>query len=70
MVSILMERLRSEILALPEEERAELAHEILKSLNGPLNRKSAARKQLDQLAATVRIRDVTTPLDSDWDTAP
>lgn len=30
-----MERLRAEILALSESERAELAHELIKSLDGP-----------------------------------
>ena len=30
-----LERLRSEVLALPEPERAELAHELVKSLDAP-----------------------------------
>ncbi len=30
-----LERLRSEILALPEAERAELAHELIMSLDAP-----------------------------------
>lgn len=35
MATQIMERLRSELLTLPEAERAELAHELIKSLDAP-----------------------------------
>jgi len=37
MSSATLEKLRSEVLQLPEPERAELAHELVKSLDGPLD---------------------------------
>lgn len=33
-----LEALRSQVLALPESERAELAHELVKSLDHPLDK--------------------------------
>ena len=36
MGSITLEKLRSEVLGLPESERAELAHELVKSLDLPV----------------------------------
>lgn len=35
MTSATLEKLRSEALTLPEEERAELAHDLMKSLDAP-----------------------------------
>ena len=37
MASVVLDRLRSEALALSEPERAELAHALLTSLGGPLD---------------------------------
>jgi len=35
MTSVALEQLRDKVLGLPEEDRAELAHELLVSLDGP-----------------------------------
>lgn len=40
---------------------------VLATITPPVDRKASARQQLDQLAATARIHDVTSPIDSDWD---
>jgi putative addiction module component (TIGR02574 family) len=37
MASTTLEKLRSEVLGLPESERAELAHELVKSLDLPVD---------------------------------
>jgi len=40
---------------------------VLATIAPPADRKAMARKQLGQLAATARIRDVTSPIDGQWD---
>jgi putative addiction module component (TIGR02574 family) len=37
MSSATLDKLRSEVLRLPERERAELAHELMKSLDAPVD---------------------------------
>jgi putative addiction module component (TIGR02574 family) len=41
MGSTTLEKLRSEVLGLSERERAELAHDLVKSLDAPLDRDAA-----------------------------
>lgn len=41
MTSATLEKLRSEALTLPEEERAELAHDLMKSLDAPADPSAA-----------------------------
>ena len=59
-----LERLRSEVLALPEPERAELAHELVKSLDAPSDSDAAdawhseiLRRLLEIEAGTARLVD-------------
>lgn len=39
---------------------------VLATIIAPVDRKALARKQLSDLAATAKIHDVTSPLDSEW----
>ena len=41
MSNLTLEKLRSEVLRLPESERAELAHELVKSLDAPIDADAA-----------------------------
>jgi len=40
---------------------------VLATLPPPVQKREDARNQLDALAATARIRDVTNPIHVDWD---
>ena len=40
---------------------------VLATITAPADSKANARKQLDQLVATARIDDVTSPIGSQWD---
>ena len=40
---------------------------ILATITPPLNQKELARKELNSLASTARIQDVTSSIDSQWD---
>lgn len=42
---------------------------VLATITPPVDRRASARKQLEQLAATARIHDITNPIDSEWDAA-
>ena len=55
MSSPTLEKLRSEVLRLPESERAELAHELVKSLDAPadVDAAEAWEKELLQRLAEV-----------------
>jgi putative addiction module component (TIGR02574 family) len=64
MSSVTLEKLRSEVLGLPESERAELAHELVKSLDSPIDADAADAwdreilKRLAQVdAGTARLID-------------
>jgi putative addiction module component (TIGR02574 family) len=64
MSSATLEKLRSEVLRLPEAERAELAHELMKSLDAPADADAATEwdaetsKRLDQIdAGTAELVD-------------
>lgn len=39
---------------------------VLATITPPVDRRTSARKQLEQLAATARIHDITNPIDSEW----
>jgi prevent-host-death family protein len=40
---------------------------LLATIIPPVQQKELARKQLQELAATAKIHDVTSPVDSQWD---
>lgn len=40
---------------------------ILATITPPTDRKEMAKKRLDELAATAKIKDVTSPLGNEWD---
>ena len=40
---------------------------LLATITSPVNQKELARKQLNSLASTAKIQDVTSPIDSEWD---
>ena len=40
---------------------------LLATIAPPVNQKELAREQLDSLAASAKLHDVTTPIDSEWD---
>lgn len=40
---------------------------VLATIAPPTDRKALAKKQLSDLAATAKIRDVTSPTDTQWD---
>lgn len=40
---------------------------ILATITPPADRKEMAKKRLDELAATAKIKDVTSPLGNEWD---
>lgn len=40
---------------------------LLATITPPVQQKELARKQLQELAATAKIHDVTSPLDNAWD---
>ena len=40
---------------------------LLATIAPPANQKELARKQLDTLASTAKIQDITSPIDSNWD---
>ncbi|WP_300088451.1 type II toxin-antitoxin system prevent-host-death family antitoxin [uncultured Nitrosomonas sp.] len=42
---------------------------VLATIVPPADKKSVAKKQLAKLAATAKINDVTSPLDTPWDAA-
>lgn len=55
MGSITLEKLRSEVLGLPEPERAELAHELVKSLDLPVDRDAADAWDMEILRRLAEI---------------
>lgn len=40
---------------------------ILATIAPPIDKKAMARKRLDDLSATAKLNDVTSPLDIQWD---
>ena len=40
---------------------------LIATITPPVQQKELARKQLQELAATAKIHDVTSPIDSQWD---
>jgi len=40
---------------------------LLATIAPPVNQKELAREQLDSLAASAKLHDVTAPIDSEWD---
>lgn len=40
---------------------------LLATITPPENQKQQAKKQLNTLAASAKIYDITSPIDSDWD---
>ena len=40
---------------------------LLATIAPPVNQKELAREQLDSLAASAKLHDVTAPIDSKWD---
>ncbi|MFC3852249.1 type II toxin-antitoxin system Phd/YefM family antitoxin [Salinispirillum marinum] len=40
---------------------------VLATIAPPVDKKAMARKQLCELAATAKINDITSPIDSQWD---
>ena len=40
---------------------------VLATIAPPTDRKALAKRQLSDLAATAKIHDVTSPIDSQWD---
>lgn len=40
---------------------------VLATISPPVNKKAMAQQQLRELAATAKIQDVISPIDSQWD---
>jgi prevent-host-death family protein len=42
---------------------------LIATITAPIQQKQLAREQLNNLAASASLQDVTSPIDSDWDAA-
>ncbi|MEX0619314.1 MAG: type II toxin-antitoxin system prevent-host-death family antitoxin [Pseudohongiellaceae bacterium] len=40
---------------------------VLATLTPPVQKRATAKKQLQELAATAKVHDVTSPVERDWD---
>ena len=62
MSSTTLEKLRSEALQLPDRERAELAHELMKSLDAPVDTDAAEAWEKEILRRLAEVESGTATL--------